>query len=89
MEALKVLLADVVTSEGKELLINDISRAFFYAPAIRPVFVKIPPEAQKPGDEGMCWELCMSRYGTRDAATNWHAKYSGHLRGIGFQQAKI
>ena len=51
LEALKILLTDVSRAEQKEIAIHDISRAFFYARAIRPVYVKIPEEAQEPGDE--------------------------------------
>ena len=72
LEALKTLLAAVTMGKGQEIMIADISRAFFYAEAIRPVYVKIPQEAQEPGDDNNCWELKMSLYGTRDAAANWH-----------------
>lgn len=50
----------------------DVSRAFFYAKAERPVFVRIPDEDYEPGDEGTRGRLLMSMYGTRDAAVNWH-----------------
>lgn len=88
LEALEILLTDVTTSSKKGLMINDISRAFFYAEALRPIYVEIPPEAREPGDDQMCWELNMSMYGTRDAAVNWHDTYSQHLRDIGYRQCR-
>ena len=62
------MFAEVAMSNGgKSVMINDISRAFFYAKSIRDTYVEIPEEAREPGDENMCWELLMSLYGTRDA----------------------
>ena len=52
----------------------DVSRAYFYARAVRPVYVKIPPEDTEEGDEARCGKLLMSMYGTRDAALNWAAE---------------
>ena len=49
----------------------DVRRAYFYAPARRRVFVKLPPEDHQAGDEHMCGLLQYSLYGTRDAAQNW------------------
>ena len=46
----------------------EVSRAFFYAWAIRPVYVKLPAEDQEAGDEDRCGRRLMSMYGTRDAA---------------------
>ena len=51
LEALKILIGDVTTSKWKEIAIHDISRAFFYAKAMRPVYVKIPEEARVPGED--------------------------------------
>ena len=50
-------------SENKEMAIHDISRAFFYAEAIRPVFVKIPNEAREAGDDqrGVCFKKRLGR----------------------------
>ena len=51
----------------------DVRKAYFYAPAKRPVYVHLPEEDAEPG---MCGRLNVSMYGTRDAAANWAAKYS-------------
>ena len=58
------------------MLFIKVSRAYFYAPARRPVYVALP---QEDFEEGMCGRLNASMYGTRDAAANWEAKYADHL----------
>jgi hypothetical protein len=63
-----------------------VSRAYFYAPAERPVFVKLPQEDTTEDDTGMVGELCMSMYGTRDAAKNWSEEYSKCLTSAGFDR---
>ena len=65
----------------QKLLFVDVRRAYFYAPARRPVFVTLPDED---AEEGMCGRLNRSMYGTRDAAANWEDKYSSHLVAQGF-----
>ena len=67
---------------------SDIKRAYFYAKAVRPVFIEIPIEDRKPGDEGMVGKLNLSLYGTRDAAQNWQKEYAGFMREIGFRVGK-
>ena len=69
----------------QKLLFIDVSRAYFYAPARRPVFVKLPDEDDSPG---MCGRLNVSMYGTRDAAANWEDQYANHLIANGFIQGK-
>merc|ERR1711884_502121 len=49
------------------ILSIDVSRAYFYAESIRPVFIRIPEEDLLPGDEGQVGRLNLSLYGTRDA----------------------
>ena len=72
-EGLKLLLSRLAQSGGKKrLLYADVSRAYFYAPAVRPVYVIIPAEDREPDDPpDICGELAYSMYGTRDAAQNW------------------
>ena len=55
---------------------NDVSRAYFYAPATRPIYIKIPDEDWEPGDEENVARLNLSLYGTRDTAKNWNKKYT-------------
>ena len=64
----------------------DVSRAYFYAKAKRPVYVKLPEEDTEPGDENRCGRLLMSMYGTRDAALNWSFEYSETLTAAGYVQ---
>ena len=64
----------------------DVSRAYFYAPAVRPVYVRLAAEDFNPGDEGLVGRLKMSMYGTRDAAANWSAEYGATLVAAGYVQ---
>ena len=66
----------------------DVSRAYFYAKAVRPVYVVLPQEDKDAGDEDMCGELVMSMYGTRDAALNWSTEYSETLLRSGYRQGQ-
>ena len=38
----------------KKMLYADVSRAYFYARAARPVYVKLPEEDREPGDQNTC-----------------------------------
>ena len=67
------------------LAVIDIKRAYFYAPARRPIFIEIPKEDWEPGDEGCVGQLQLSLYGTRDAAQNWAHEYTTFLLSLGFQ----
>jgi hypothetical protein len=66
----------------------DVSRAYFYAPAVRPVYVRLPEEDTEEADKGMVGKLNMSMYGTRDAAANWAAEYGKTLVEAGYMQGK-
>ena len=88
LEALRLLVSDAATIEPgrqrKLIMTNDVSRAYFYAPAIREVYIEIPKEDWEEGDEDRVAKLDMSMYGTRDAAKNWQECYTSHLESIGF-----
>ena len=75
-------------AQGTGLMYADVSRAYFYAKAIRPVYVKLPDEDREDGDEGRCGKLKMSMYGTRDAALNWALEYGDTLREAGYVQGR-
>ena len=60
----------------------DVKRAYFYADAIRQVYVQLADEDASPG---MCGRLNKAMYGTRDATSNWERHYREHLESIGFQ----
>lgn len=64
-------------------MINDVRRAYFYAPARRDVFIDIPDEDHE-ADKAFVGKLNLSLYGTQDAAANWQETLSAQLKGIGF-----
>ena len=66
----------------------DVSRAYFYAPAIRPVYVKIIGEDFELGDENRCGRLNVSMYGARGAAMNWHEHYKEHLDSLNVRKER-
>ena len=79
LEALRGLIHEAATlrwDEGidsKVVMINDVARAFFEAPAVRNICVEIPDEdlTAKDRQSDNVGHLRMSVYGTRDAAMNW------------------
>ena len=89
LEVLKALVSYCAKSQNRSkpmrLATVDIKRAYFYAPACRKLYIRLPPEDQLPGEEGMVGELKLSLYGTRDAAMNWTRQYTNHLKSIGFE----
>ena len=89
-ECLRLMLSMLASSRSKDttLMYADVSRAYFYAKAERPVYVNLPEEDLEPGDEGKCGRLRMSMYGTRDAALNWSKEYGDTLKKSGFIQGK-
>ena len=66
-------------------MINDISRAYFYAKCTRDLYIELPAEdpSAHPDYIGKL-RLCV--YGTRDAALNWQQTLSEHLESAGFVQ---
>ena len=90
LETIKMLLPKCAKGQAQpkplRIGIIDIKRAYFYAPARRPVFIEIPREDWEEGDEGRVGRLEMSLYGTRDAAQNWASEYSQHLATLGFRK---
>jgi len=88
LEAKKTLLSLAVTEgigygDGWHYKLDfiDIKRAYFYAPAKRNVYIKLPYEDRA---EGMCGKLNYSMYGTRDASLNWECEYIRFMESIGF-----
>ena len=80
--------AATVGEEEKAIMVNDVRRAFFYAKALRPVWVELPEEdySEEDREEDMVGKLEMSLYGIRDAGANLHLTYSSFLKGIGMTQ---
>ena len=72
----------------RQLMVLDIRRAYFNAPAQRPVYVEIPPEDWEVGDEQKCARLLYSIYGTRDAARNWENELRYVFAKLGARRGK-
>ena len=77
---------DPESEERTQVLLIDISRAYFNAKTNddEPVYVQFPPEVEAPA--GMCGLLRRHMYGTRRAAEGWQDECSGRLRESGFVQ---
>ena len=87
LEALKVILSMTASAnKGEVIMVNDISRAFFHARVERDVYIQLPDEDRKAGEDDLCGKLRLSMYGTRDAAQNWYKEYSQQLVKMGFIQ---
>ena len=67
----------------------DVSRAHFFAPALKRVFVRFPPEDPRAGEEGVCGELLQSMHGTLDAAANWESACAKVMRDGRFNQGRV
>ena len=84
-EGLEMLLSVLANSKGrKKLIYADVSRAYFYAKSIRPVFVEVPEENRNKEDGHVVGELQLSMHGARDAARNLaeESSQAGFIRGI-------
>jgi hypothetical protein len=89
IEALKCVLSIATSgSRSQKIMINDVKRAYFYAPAVREVYVEICPEDRIEGEGDVVGLLQYSMYGTRDAAQNWQGEFSGTLLALGFTRGK-
>lgn len=72
LESLRAILAICASRQGGRhphmIVVLDVARAYFYAPASRPVFIKIPAEDRLASDAGKVAQLNFSFYWTREAA---------------------
>lgn len=94
LEARRLVLSYAATTnlqaeveDPREVMVNDISRAYVYAPAVRALSMRLPwedDEAQ-PGQVGML-HVCL--YGIRDAARGWQQTLTAHLEGIGCEKGR-
>ena len=63
LEALRAVIGCAVNrslwskDSAVHIMITDVSRAYFYAKAIRPVYVRLAPEDCLPGEENVCGRL--------------------------------
>ena len=103
LEALRLLLSHAASYSGpsgisargsrptmkhcKSLLIADVSRAFFEAPAKRDLCVELPEEALAAGETVVdtVGKLKASLYGTRDASMNWQEEVAKCMVKCGFK----
>ena len=69
------------------MLIADVYRAFFEAPAKRDLCVELPEEALVAGETVIdtVGKLKASLYGTRDASTNWQEEVAKCMIRWGFK----
>ena len=90
IEFVKYIVSRVASGQDKKekscLMVQDIGKAFFHAPATRAIYVELPSEALDPEDKDVCGKLEKSLYGTRDAALNWSLQYTRVLLNMGFQK---
>ena len=89
LEALRLIVsraATVAPGEDKsEIMVNDVSRAYFYAKCTRCLYVEIPDEDPDAHPDYL-GRLRLCLYGTRDAALNWQEAVAEHLEQIGFKR---
>ena len=92
LETLRVLLSvacqeDVFQAEDPFLIsIADVSRAHFYADAVRDVYVRLPDEDPKAKQPGVCGKLRKTMYGFLDAAQRWGEHHALVLEAGGFSR---
>ena len=86
IEALRAMISHTTSgTKKKALMVCDVSRAFFYAPVQREIYVELCEKAKKTvEDNNMCAKLCMSMYGTKAAAQNWQKKVQETMATLGF-----
>ena len=89
LEALRMVLSYAATigvgEDKKQILIADVTRAYFYAMARRNLYIELPQEDEL-GGPGMLGKLRLNFYGTRDGASNWQEHLSAHMIQIGFKR---
>ena len=82
LEALRLIVSRAGTwdSHGCErgIMINNVSRAYFYAEATRSMYIELPADDPL-YDPSMLGRLLLCLYGIRDAALNWQQTLNDHL----------
>ena len=85
--SIKILLT-VAASQGKDVRMNDVQRAFLQTEELtREVFVRPPVEAGLPA--GKVWALKRACYGLIDASRAYFLKHANDLKALGFQPLKF
>ena len=80
LEAMRLILSHAATASGgdiygKEIMVNDVSRAYFHARPQRKIYVELPAEDEE-AQEGEVGLLNVCLYGTREAARGWQQTLS-------------
>ena len=85
-----VIIREGEDTTSKIIMMNDGSRAFFEAPAVRQVCVEIPEEDMTAADRRAenVGHLRMSLYGTRGAAMNWQEEVAREMTRWGFGRGR-
>ena len=90
LESLRALIAraasepPIASSDPYKIMLVDVSRAHFYADAVRHVFIQLPAEDPQSSVPGACGKLEKTMYGTLDAAERWGEHYAETLVKAGF-----
>ena len=76
-------------SHAKRRLLGflDVKHAHFYSDATRELYVELPAEAKKPGED-VVGRLLKSLYGTRGAPLNWELQIRTVMIALGFKQGR-
>ena len=65
-----MLLSRAAENKNRKVLYVNVSRAYFYAKAVRSTFIKLSAEEPSSGDDGLVGKLMMSMHGTTDTVPN-------------------
>ena len=91
LEAMRLIMSEAATTrsgrrgEELKLMLLDAKKAHLHAPAVRPVYVELPPERATPGK---CCRLRRCLYGTRDAPQQWERFAARSLEALGFTRGR-
>ena len=87
LEALRLIISKAATlgpgGKKNEIMINDVSRAYFYVKCNRNLYIELPVEDPEAHPDYI-WKLRRCPHGIRDAALNWQRTLSEHLESAGF-----
>ena len=89
LDSMKAILTKAASRTGRKgralvLQLVDVSRAHFYAPAVRDVYIQLPAEDPRSNSPALCGKLNRTMYGTLDAAEQWALHYAATLEAAGF-----
>ena len=89
IESLRAVISSATTGgQEKVIMVNDVSRAYMYAPCDEDIYVELCEEDRAPGEDHLCGKLVKAMYGTRTAARMWQREVAGSLRAAGFSAGR-